>query len=131
MTEPPQWEVGTQRNAARDLFPLTLQAAPRWRWRGGGVGGAADGAPFAVVGGLLQNRGVSGCGPLPVLTGSVHGEEVPSGGPGSAVLVPAGYAGVAAGGSSGAPGDHGGGGSPGHLGVPRGPPDRRGGGGGV
>ena len=36
-------------------------------------------------GGLLQNRGVSGCGLVLVLTGSSHGEEVPSGGPGSAV----------------------------------------------
>ena len=34
--------------------------------------------------GVLQNRGVSGCGVCPGLTGSGDGEEVPSGGPGSA-----------------------------------------------
>jgi len=28
--------------------------------------------------GLLQNPGVSGCGVCPGLTGSVHGEELPS-----------------------------------------------------
>src|SRR5690242_14280106 len=69
-------------------------------------------------GGLLQNRGVSGCGVCPGLTVSVHGEELPSGGPGSAVSASCGYAGMAAGGSSGAPGDRCGGGAPGYVGVP-------------
>jgi len=81
--------------------------------------------------GLLQNRGVSRCGLCPGLTGSVDGEAVPSGGPGSAVSSSSGYPGVAAAGSSGAPGDHRGGGSPGHFGVPCPAQDRRGGHGGV
>jgi hypothetical protein len=46
--------------------------------------------------GLLQIRGVLACGPGLVLTGSGYGEGVSPGGPGSAVFVPAGYAGVAA-----------------------------------
>src|SRR5580704_3145392 len=57
--------------------------------------------------GLLQIRGVLACGPAGVLTGSGYGEGLPSGGPGSAVLAAAGYAGVAAGGSSGVAGDPG------------------------
>src|SRR2546429_9470724 len=80
--------------------------------------------------GLLQNRGVSACGVCPGLTGSVDGEEVPSGGPGSGVLVPAGYAGVAAGGASGGAGGHGGGGGCGDAGGSPRAADGGGGGGG-
>ena len=75
--------------------------AARWASRSGEWADRLNSLPKYVVSstlhGLLQNHGVSGCGPLPGLTGSVHGEGVPSGGPGSAVSASAGYAGVAAG----------------------------------
>src|SRR5215471_14670777 len=118
-------------------FSLLLQRTRRIRETDLSHSGTARTKPYDVDAtstsyhGLLQNRGVSGCGLVLVLTGSVHGEGVPPGGPGSAVFVPAGYAGVAAAGSPGVAGDRGGGGSPGYQRVPCVPQDGRAGDGGV